>query len=188
MIIGEISRHAEMRCTQFWCGGVAGHEYSRRLSRTHASHLAHERTALLSAERALRGAAPLSDRLSRQLYPAHFGTMHLKSLLAVTVAAVTVAAAPLDLPHAAADDPELQSWKEWAKRVEAGAQQPDGWWLKTCAGWSALMLCGAVFGAGIDEPTARAEDVGLLFGLAAESVVVRQLSRRPTGLICSTLA
>jgi hypothetical protein len=132
-------------------------------------------------------AAPLSD-LSRQLYPAHFGTMHLKSLLAVTVAAVTVAAAPLDLPHAAADDPELQSWKEWAKRVEAGAQQPDGWWLKTCAGWSALMLCGAVFGAGIDEPTARAEDVGLLFGSAAESVVVRQLSRRPTGLICSTLA
>jgi hypothetical protein len=114
--------------------------------------------------------------------------MHLKSLLAVTVAAVTVAAAPLDLPHAAADDPELQSWKEWAKRVEAGAQQPDGWWLKTCAGWSALMLCGAVFGAGIDEPTARAEDVGLLFGSAAESVVVRQLSRRPTGLICSTLA
>lgn len=66
---------------------------------------------------------------------------------------------------------DLEGMQEWASRVAAGALQPDGWWLKTCAGWSALMLCGAVFGAGIDETTARAEDVGLLFGSAAESVV-----------------
>eukprot|EP01047_Picozoa_sp_COSAG01_P123522 COSAG01_NODE_52465_length_346_cov_1.234818_1_plen_76_part_10 len=46
------------------------------------------RTQAYLIERTPR-AAPLSD-LSRQLYPAHFGTMHLKSLLAGTVAAVTV--------------------------------------------------------------------------------------------------
>ena len=71
-------------------------------------------------------------------------------------------------PHAEAEE---QAWRAWAQRVEVGAKEPDGWWLKTCAGWSALMLCGAVFGAEIDEPTARAEDVGELFGAAATSVV-----------------
>lgn len=66
---------------------------------------------------------------------------------------------------------ESDEMYRWAQRVQEGAAEPDGWWLKTCAGWSALMLCGAVFGAGIDEDIARREDLGELFGSAADSVV-----------------
>lgn len=66
---------------------------------------------------------------------------------------------------------EEREMAELFKKVQAGAREPDGWWLKTCAGWSALMLCGAVFGAGIDEPTARVEDVGILFGSATTTTV-----------------
>ena len=81
---------------------------------------------------------------------------------------------------ASAPEAEELAWRAWAQRVEEGAKEPDGWWLKTCAGWSALMLCGAVFGAEIDEPTARAEDVGLLFGSATESVCRRPHPSLPT--------
>ena len=90
--------------------------------------------------------------------------------VALLVAAHAAPTPPSPSPEGAGDA-EAEQMRRWAAAVAEGAREPDGWWLKTCAGWSALMLCGAVFGAEIEEATARSEDVGLLFGSAATSTV-----------------
>ncbi len=85
---------------------------------------------------------------------------------------------------------EEQEMAAWMRKLEEyvthpsglGTREPDGWWLKTCAGWSALMACGAIFGAGIEESVAFEEDVGILFGSAVSSSV--DYERRAVDSLC----
>ena len=46
--------------------------------------------------------------------------------------------------------------------------EPEGGWLKTCAGWGAQELCSTIFGAELSEETALNEDIGALPRAAIE--------------------
>ena len=86
-----------------------------------------------------------------------------------------------------AEEHEMAGWmrklEEYVTHPSGlGTKEPDGWWLKTCAGWSALMACGAIFGAEIEESVAFEEDVGILFGAAVSSSV--DYERRAVDSLC----
>ena len=86
-----------------------------------------------------------------------------------------------------AEEHEMAAWMEKLEEYVThpsglGTKEPDGWWLKTCAGWCALMACGAIFGAGIEESVAFEEDVGVLFGSAVSSSV--DYERRAVDSLC----